>query len=186
MKDRIWTLSNGLSLLRILLVVPVAVLLFSAHPDARLCAAGLIVIAALTDFLDGLIARMKNEVTLFGKIIDPIADKVGIGAVALILTAQGTLPLWFPLAVVGRDLAILGAAYHLSRKGAAMPQSNQTGKWAAGVMGLTVFIAVIDPENASGILLPCLVASAAMIVLSSVSYAKRFSSRDREISAPTR
>ncbi|HLF13844.1 MAG TPA: CDP-alcohol phosphatidyltransferase family protein [Bacteroidota bacterium] len=175
MKDRIWTLSNGLSLLRILLVVPVGILLVSGNPDDRLYAAGLIAIAVLTDFLDGLIARMKNEVTLLGKIIDPVADKVGIGALALILTAQGTLPLWFTLAVVGRDLAILAAAYILSRKGEAMPQSNRTGKWAAGVMGMTVLIAVVDPANGSGVLVPSIAASALMIALSSISYAKRFS-----------
>ncbi len=174
MNDRIWTLSNGLSLLRILLVVPVAFLLFSGNPDSRLYAAVLIAVGAFTDFLDGLVARLKDQVTTFGMIIDPIADKVGIGAVAIILTVQGTLPVWFTAAVVGRDLAILAAAAHLSRKGAVLPQSNQAGKWTAGVLGLTVFAAVLDPTDSGGILFPLLVASAAMIVLSFALYAKRF------------
>jgi len=174
MNDRIWTLSNGLSLLRILLVVPVAFLLLSGNPDSRLYAALLIAVAVLTDFLDGLIARMNNEVTNFGKIIDPIADKVGIGALAVILTVQGTLPPWFTIAVVGRDLVILAAAAHLRRRSAATPQSNRTGKWTAGFLGLTLFVAVVDPADSAGILRPFLAASAAMIALSSVSYARRF------------
>lgn len=174
MNDRIWTLSNGLSLLRILLVVPVAFLLLSGNPESRLYAAALIVFGALTDFLDGLIARVRDEVTSFGKVIDPIADKIGIGAVAIILTVQGTLPVWFTAVVVGRDLAILAAAAHLSRKSAVMPQSNRTGKLTAAVLGLTVFVAVVDPVDSRGILLVSLVASAVMIALSSASYAKRF------------
>jgi CDP-diacylglycerol--glycerol-3-phosphate 3-phosphatidyltransferase len=185
MKERIWTLSNGLSLLRILLVVPVALLLFSGIPHARTFAAGLIVIAALTDFLDGLIARARNETTRFGRIIDPVADKVGIGAVAVILTVQGTLPLWFVLAAIARDLAILAVAWRLSRRKAAVPQSNRTGKWTAALLGLTVFAGVLDPLDSTGLLVPCLAASAAMIVLSSVSYAGRIASGGGGIPSPT-
>ena len=175
MNDRIWTLSNGLSLLRVLLVVPVGLLLQSGSPGSRLYAAALILVAAFTDFLDGRIARLKDEVTRFGKIIDPVADKVGINAVVLLLCAEGTLPVWFAVAVIGRDLAIVAAAVHLSRKGGTMPQSNRTGKWAAGVMALTLFVGVIDPGDTAGLIPPCLAAAALMIVLSSISYAQRFS-----------
>ncbi len=176
MDDRIWTLSNGLSLLRVMLVVPVALLLHSGTPGSRLFAASLILVAALTDFLDGRIARMKDQVTRLGKILDPVADKVGINAVVLLLAAEGTLPVWFAVAVTGRDVAIIAAALYISRSGGgSVPQSNRTGKWAAAVMALTVFTGVIDPGDAAGLMRPCLGAAALMIVLSSISYAKRFS-----------
>jgi CDP-diacylglycerol--glycerol-3-phosphate 3-phosphatidyltransferase len=168
MTGRTWTLSNGLSILRILLVVPVSILLSSGSAGDRVTAALLIALAALTDYLDGLIARKRNQVTGFGKIIDPVADKVGIGAVTVILAARGELPAWFAAAVVGRDLAILASAAFLSGRGAGVPQSNRAGKWAAGVMALTVFAAVVDPADASGARIPSLAASALMILISSL------------------
>jgi cardiolipin synthase len=173
MTGRIWTLSNGLSLLRMLLVVPVAILLLSGSPGARPWAAVLIAVGALTDYLDGMSARKRNEVTPFGKIIDPVADKIGIGAVALVLTVQGTLPAWFTLAVVGRDLAIMGTASVLAKGGAGVPQSNPLGKWTAAVLAMTVFAGVLDPRDSTGVLGPAIVVGALMIALSSASYAGR-------------
>lgn len=176
MSDRIWTLSNGLSLLRVLLVVPVALLLHSGQAGSRPFAAALILVAAFTDFLDGRIARMKNEVTRLGKVLDPVADKIGINAVVLLLAAEGTLPVWFAVAVAGRDVAIMAAALYMARTGGGdVPQSNWTGKWAAAVMAVTVLAGVIDPGDAAGLMRPFLAAAALMIVLSSASYAKRFS-----------
>ena len=182
---RIWTLSNVLSLLRILLVVPVSFLLLSDAPGSRETAAVLIAVAALTDFLDGMIARMRDQVTVFGKIIDPVADKIGIGAVTVILAWRGDLPAWFALAVVGRDVFILSAASFLSRKG-SVPQSNAIGKWAAAVITLTVFAAVLDPADAIGARTPCLAASAIMIALSSALYALRFFTRGAARTPPPR
>jgi cardiolipin synthase len=180
MTGRIWTPSNGLSLLRMLLVVPVTILLLSESPGARAWAAILIAFGALTDYLDGLMARKRNEVTPFGKVLDPVADKIGIGAVALVLTAQGTLPAWFTGAVVGRDLAILAAASFMSKRGSAVPQSNPLGKWTAVVLALIVFAGVLDPRDSLGLLGPALAGGALMIALSSASYARRLSRRDRE------
>ncbi len=93
MAHRNWTISNGLSFLRILLVIPIAVLLL--QPEHRMLVVGLLLFAALTDLFDGYLARMLNEVSDFGKIIDPLADKIAVGVVCLILMVQGKVPLWF-------------------------------------------------------------------------------------------
>ena len=177
MTGRAWTLSNGLSLLRILLAVPVVALLLSGEPGADLRAALLIAAAAATDYLDGYLARKRGEVTPLGMILDPLADKIGIGAVVVVLAVRGTLPWWFAAAVVGRDLAILGAAAALSRRAGEVPQSNRTGKWTAAVVALTIFVAVLDPGDGLGALRPAIAASAAMLLLSAASYARRIARR---------
>jgi cardiolipin synthase (CMP-forming) len=185
MTGRIWTLSNGLSLLRIVLVAPVAILLLAESPGSRAWAALLIAFGAITDYLDGMIARRRNEVTPFGKVLDPVADKIGIGAVALVLTAQGTIPPWFTAAVVARDLAIMAAASLLSKGGAGVPQSNRLGKWTAAFLALTVFTAVLDPGDSLGVLGPAFAIGALMLVLSSASYARRLTRRDRATPGPS-
>lgn len=184
MTGRLWTLSNGLSLLRMVLVAPVAILLLSETPGARAWAAVLIAVGALTDYLDGLIARRRNEVTPFGKVIDPVADKIGIGAVAVVLTAQGTIPVWFAAAVVGRDLAIVAAASFISKRGAGVPQSNALGKWTAAVLALVLFAAVIDPGDSAGLIGPGIAAGAVMVVLSAVSYARRLTRKNPDPAVP--
>jgi CDP-diacylglycerol--glycerol-3-phosphate 3-phosphatidyltransferase len=173
MTGRIWTLSNGLSLLRMLLVIPVTILLLSESPGSRALAAVLIAVGALTDYLDGMAARRRNEITPLGKIIDPVADKIGIGAVAIVLTVQGTLPAWFTLALVGRDLGIMAAASLLSNRGEGVPQSNPVGKWTAAVLAVIVFAGVLDPRDSAGALGPAIIAGTLMIALSSLSYAAR-------------
>lgn len=183
MTERVWTPSNGLSLLRVLLVAPVVALLLSGEGG---WAAALIVLAALTDWLDGLLARRRNEVTRLGRILDPLADKIGIGAVAAVLTLGGALPLWFTAAVVLRDLAIVGAAYALSGRGRAVPQSNPVGKWTAAVLALVVFIAVLDPADSAGTRAAGLAAGALMIALSSASYARRLFAGDAPSAGPSR
>jgi CDP-diacylglycerol--glycerol-3-phosphate 3-phosphatidyltransferase len=180
MTGRIWTLSNGLSLLRMLLVIPVTLLLLSEAPGSRTSAAVLIAVGALTDYLDGMAARKRNEITPFGKIIDPVADKIGIGAVALVLTVQGTLPAWFTLALVGRDLGIMAAASLLAKRGGGVPQSNPLGKWTAAVLAVIVFAGVLDPRDSAGVLGPSVIAGTLMIVLSSASYAARLRRTGRE------
>ena len=168
-----WTLSNGLSLLRVVFAVPVAFLLLDGSPSATWWAAVLIVAAAATDYLDGFIARKRNETSPLGMVLDPVADKFGIGVVVIVLAIKGALPWWFTGVVVGRDLAILIAAGAMAGRGGRVPQSNPVGKWTAAVLAATVFCAVIDPRDGSGLLAPALWASLLMVIASAVSYAGR-------------
>lgn len=98
-------LPNKLTLARIALV-PVC-LLFAALGWA-LPAALVFILAAVTDALDGRIARKHNLVTNFGKFADPIADKILVVSLLILLGAQGRLPLYLPLVVVIRELAVDG------------------------------------------------------------------------------
>ena len=75
---RYFTISNLFSASRIFLVIPMGYCLVLDFPYHRLWTAGIIVIAVATDFLDGFLARKLHQVTDLGKIIDPLADKIGI------------------------------------------------------------------------------------------------------------
>ncbi len=100
------TLPNGLSLLRIALAVSFPVL----PPDWRL---GVVAAAALSDWLDGLIARRYGACSVTGRLIDAIADKAFMLSVLLTLTFDGPLELWQTGLVLTRDFAVAGGAAHV-------------------------------------------------------------------------
>src|SRR6267143_4158173 len=174
MPKSVWTVSNVLSFVRVLLVIPIAMLLGGDDPSSRFAAAGLIVLAALTDYFDGLLARKLHQVTEVGKTIDPLADKIAVGVVAFVLTVQGKLPLWFLVLVLLRDGAIfLGAAYVRRVKGLVL-QSNEAGKWAVSLIAALILVSVVDTGDLRWFKDLLLFAATGMLVLSFVLYLKRF------------
>ena len=107
LEDRIFTLPNALSLAR-LFMVPIVVALLLARADGL--AAALFVLAAVTDFLDGRLARRAGP-TRLGQILDPVADRLMLSSVAVVLAVRGLLPAWAVAILVGRDLlALVGSA----------------------------------------------------------------------------
>jgi len=137
--NKVFNISNSLSFLRLLLSVPVCWLLID---DNNVGFIVLVLIAMLTDFLDGYFARKRDEITEFGKIIDPVADKVIIGAVAVVMLIKGFIPLWFLIAVLSRDILILIGGIYLSKKLGYMIYSDIVGKVAVNILAL-VMIAII-------------------------------------------
>ena len=170
--SRFLTLSNLLSISRAVLIVPFAAVALSEIPGARLWACLIMAVAALTDRLDGLLARKLHEVTDWGKILDPLADKVGVAAVALVLLVLRAIPLWFVIALVGRDLVILSGGIFLKARKGILMQSNEAGKWTVGVVALTLAVAL---SGVAPPVLPFLIAGcAAMLLLSLILYGVRF------------
>jgi cardiolipin synthase len=104
-------LPNTITLLRFALIAPIGWLLLRRDYDVALL---LFVVSALSDLADGFVARHWNLRTRFGAIADPLADKLTMLTVTLLLAAQGWLPWWFALAVVLRDVVIVAGAvaYH--------------------------------------------------------------------------
>lgn len=173
---KIWTISNALSMARIVLVVPIAFLLLRASPGHNFIAALLVIAAGLTDLFDGILARHLNQVTEFGKIIDPLADKIGIASIAVILTLQAKLPFWFLLLVLARDVSIFIGGLYVKRAYGIVLMSNWAGKWASACMAFLLLIAVLDVPFLISAKYFFLEASAAMLVISSVLYARRLRS----------
>ena len=134
--DAIVTVPNIISFAR-LATVPVFLWLWFA--GSREVAVVVYGVGAWTDFLDGYIARRTNTVSELGKLLDPLADRVFIVALAIALVGGGTLPWWLATAVIGRDVVILSLYPLVQRRGVPKIAVNFTGKSATAALlfGLT-------------------------------------------------
>ncbi len=115
-----WNLANYLTVLRLLLVPVFLVLLLADDGDnagLRLGATGVFLLAALTDRVDGQIARSRGLITSFGKLADPIADKTLIGAALVGLSLLGELPWWVTVLVLVREIGVTLLRFVVIRHG---------------------------------------------------------------------
>jgi CDP-diacylglycerol--glycerol-3-phosphate 3-phosphatidyltransferase len=101
-------LPNVLTVLRILAVPVIVVALLEETPDGDILAAVVFALAAVTDGLDGYIARRREAVTTFGKLMDPLADKLLIVAALVTLVSLGRLAAWVAMVIIARELAVTG------------------------------------------------------------------------------
>jgi CDP-diacylglycerol--glycerol-3-phosphate 3-phosphatidyltransferase len=99
-------LPNALTLLRILAVPVVVVALLVEMPNGDVIAAAVFAAAALTDGLDGYIARSRNSITTFGKLMDPLADKLLIIGALLCLVSLDRLEAWIAMVIIAREVAV--------------------------------------------------------------------------------
>jgi CDP-diacylglycerol--glycerol-3-phosphate 3-phosphatidyltransferase len=132
---------NIVTLTRLALVVPVLVLLADG---ARLWAAVVVVAMFATDGLDGYLARRLDRTTELGKVLDPTADKLSVGAVLLYLVIAGEFPVWALALVVARDLAIAAGGIAIARRTGGVPQALPAGKAALAAMAAVVVVFVAD------------------------------------------
>jgi CDP-diacylglycerol--glycerol-3-phosphate 3-phosphatidyltransferase len=102
-----------------------------------------IVLMWISDLLDGFFARSRNEISELGKIIDPLADKISIAVITLVLLFQHVIPLWFVIITLLRDLIIFSGGLYLKLKKNNVLQSNWTGKITVFLIGFTLLIFVI-------------------------------------------
>ncbi|MFO7524266.1 MAG: CDP-alcohol phosphatidyltransferase family protein [Ignavibacteriaceae bacterium] len=137
----IYTKSNLLSLFRLFLAIPLWILLDDFEAN-RFFVFGLCLFAAFTDILDGYIARKYNEITEFGKIIDPLADKIAMAAVVIKLFLIGEIPGLYFYLIIGRDLLIFLGGLVVSRKLGMVLPSNKLGKITVLIVG-TVLLFIL-------------------------------------------
>jgi CDP-diacylglycerol--glycerol-3-phosphate 3-phosphatidyltransferase len=142
-------------------------------PNHRLWTAGIIIIAVATDFLDGFIARKLHQVTDLGKILDPLADKIGIGIYAVLIAWSGEVPVWFVVFVLLRDLFIFMGGMYIRRAKKIIPQSNWPGKIAVTLIALVLFLGTIHVSILSHLFTYIVWASVFMMLFSMASYAQR-------------
>ena len=102
------TTANKLTLARVALIPVFLVILYLDFPYARCAAFGVFVVACLTDFVDGYIARHYNQVTNFGKFMDPLADKLLVCSALICFTGMGELPAWITIVIIAREFIISG------------------------------------------------------------------------------
>lgn len=133
---------NALTTFRVA-VIPLLIVLFS-FPNRYLAfaAALLYSAAAVTDYLDGFLARRQGKVTFFGKVMDPVADKMLNSSAFIMLAAHGWVPAWVVCVIVGRELAVSGLRSVLAGRGADISASRlgklKTGFQIAAIIPLMI------------------------------------------------
>jgi CDP-diacylglycerol---glycerol-3-phosphate 3-phosphatidyltransferase len=136
---------NVLTLLRILLVPVLVVALLDATPDGSTIAAIVFAAAAITDGLDGYIARSRRTVTTFGKVMDPIADKLLIAAALITLVSLNRVAPWAAMVIIAREFAVSGLRVAAGQQGVVIPAS-WLGK-AKTVVQVAAILAVIATHD---------------------------------------
>jgi len=117
-------LPNILTLLRIFLIPPMVVILFSPSRSAGFIASLLFAVASSTDWLDGYLARRMGIVTMLGKFLDPIADKLMVMAALIMILPFGRVPAWMVLVILGREIIITGLRGIASSEGIIIAASR--------------------------------------------------------------
>ena len=140
------TLPNALTMLRILLVPVVVVALLIETPHGDTIAAVVFALAALTDGLDGYLARSRDSISDFGKLMDPIADKLLIVAALVALVALDRLAAWIAVVIIAREFAVTVLRGVAAERGIVM-QANLLGKIKT-VFQIVAVIALIATDPA--------------------------------------
>jgi len=155
-------LPNLLTVLRIMLVPVLVVALLGNTPAGDVLAAMVFALASLTDFVDGYLARARHSVTTFGKLMDPLADKLLIVAALISLVSLHRLAAWVAMVIITRELAVTVLRLGATQAGVVMPAS-MLGKiktclqiaailaliaargeplWVSALLYLTIFVTV--------------------------------------------
>ena len=119
-----WNQANKLTFIRIL-IIPVIILLLY-FPDKMNCliAMLLFIFAALTDMFDGMMARRQGIVTSMGKFLDPLADKLLINSILIMLVGLNWLPAWMVILIVAREIVVTGIRAIAADQGTVVPADN--------------------------------------------------------------
>lgn len=121
-------LPNSLSLFRVFLAIVFTAFMSVEVNWGILVAFLCFLIASLTDWLDGYLARKMNLVTDLGKLLDPLADKILVAAAFVCFTERGLCPAWVTVVILFREFAVTGLRLLLVEKGVVLP-ADQWGKW---------------------------------------------------------
>lgn len=127
-RQDIVNIPNLLTLFRIFLIPPVCVLIFWGDPVSVLIAVILFWVASITDWIDGYIARRQGLVSMTGKFLDPLADKLLVMATLLMLLPMGRVPSWLAIILLGRELTVSGLRAIAAAEGLVI-SAGQGGKF---------------------------------------------------------
>jgi CDP-diacylglycerol--glycerol-3-phosphate 3-phosphatidyltransferase/cardiolipin synthase len=172
----VWTPANAVTTARLLLVpLVVAALLADEAGGWRLVATGLFVLAAATDRLDGWLARRRDEVTDWGKLVDPIADKALMGGALVTLSWLGDLPWWVTVVVLVRELGITALRLAVLRYVVIPASRGGKLKTVLQSVGIGLFLLPLDrlPDAVTVAAWAVMVPAVVVTVVTGVDYVRR-------------
>jgi CDP-diacylglycerol--glycerol-3-phosphate 3-phosphatidyltransferase len=181
-------LPNALTMLRILAVPVIVVALLGETPNGDALAAGVFALAALTDGLDGYFARSRDAVTTFGKLMDPLADKLLIVAALVSLVSLDRLAAWVAMVIIARELAVTGLRAAAVERGVVIAASP-LGKLKT-ILQVAAVIALIAADPSPVWVDVLVYVAVAMTVISGVDYffglRKRFEEQKKRAGAKSK
>lgn len=170
-------LPNSLTLLRIILIPIFVIFLLVKLPYADYMAAAVFVIAALTDSLDGYLARKWKQVTKMGIILDPLADKLLITAALISLVELGRIAGWIAIVIIGREFAVSGLRIIKAEEGIIIAASKM-GKIKTISQIVAVVLIILQKLYYPFIKLPigvwAMYIAVAITVVSGIEYFSKF------------
>ena len=144
-------LANKLTIFRIILVPIMVIIPFLGIqgdvygiPVSYLIMDLIFIIASITDKLDGYIARSRNQVTTFGKFLDPLADKILVLTAMIMLVEMGRLPAWIPVIVLSREFIVSGYRLIAVEKGGKVIAASVWGKLKTVTQMIAIILAFVD------------------------------------------
>jgi CDP-diacylglycerol--glycerol-3-phosphate 3-phosphatidyltransferase len=178
-------LPNALTLVRILLVPVLIVALTGEVPGGSAVAAAVFALAALTDGLDGYIARSRESVTTFGKVMDPVADKLMIAAALISLVSLNKLAPWVAMVIIAREFAVSGLRIAAGQQGVVIPASG-LGKIKTIVQVAAVLALIAAPDYKDAWVQALVYAMVLITIVSGADYFLNFRRKLEEVSSARR
>lgn len=147
-------LANKLTIFRIILVPLMVIIPFFgiegeilSVPITYIIMDAIFIIASITDKLDGYIARSRNQVTTFGKFLDPLADKILVLTAMIMLVEFGRLPAWIPVIVLAREFIVSGYRLIAVEKGGKVVAASVWGKLKTVTQMIAIILAFVDMNS---------------------------------------
>lgn len=172
-KDILFTWSNLISFSRILVALPIAYLHYTNDQQITWVITVLVIYGILSDFLDGYVARKTDQVTEWGKVLDPVADKFCAFFLFLYAVYIDIIPLWFFILEIARDFFIMVGSLYIKMLRGKIAMAVMSGKISVNVLGLYWLSAFFYPE-ATAVHNMLMGASLALMIFSFFDYLHRF------------
>jgi CDP-diacylglycerol--glycerol-3-phosphate 3-phosphatidyltransferase len=170
-----WNVPNGLTVIRLFMVPLFLWLLLrqdGADTVSRLWAAAVFLVASLTDFVDGELARRNGQVTSFGKVADPIADKALTGAALIGLSLLGELPWWITIVILVREIGVTLLRFWVIRDG--IIPASRGGKWKTAMQMTAIVLYLLPlPSAFDAVQMVVMGIALALTVVTGVDYVMR-------------
>ena len=148
-------LANKLTIFRIIILVPVMAIIpylnlkgdFLGLPLTYFFMELIFIVASITDKLDGYIARSRNQVTTFGKFLDPLADKILVLTAMVLLVELGKIPAWIPIIVLAREFIVSGYRLVAVEKGGQVIAASIWGKLKTVTQMIAIILVMFDKNS---------------------------------------
>ncbi len=141
-REDIWNVPNALTMARVAMIPVVLWFVDAGTPRDGFIAAWLYGATAVTDLLDGWLARRQNLITIFGKFMDPLADKLLVMALLIYLTRMGRIAPWIVVVLLGREVAVTSLRAIASSEGVVIA-AGESGKWKTALQMVGILCLVL-------------------------------------------